>query len=892
MGRWWRAAAVVLGVGLHVPAPVAAAPRPQPAAPTLTKPPELVEFVAAEYPESERAEGRTATVTLRIHIDASGGVEKVEVVQSAGEAFDAAAVAAAQGFRFTPAEVGGKPAAIPILYDYRFALTEAPPAPATAAFEGVIRDRTSGEPLAGVTVSVRGEGDEGTEPRSVTTGADGRFVFDALPPGPIAIELAGEALTATSTTETLEPGQRLEVAYDVSPPPSAAPDEPEGDDLEIVVVAPPLRREVVSTSVTADEARRVPGTSGDVVRVVESLPGVARSAAGAGQLVVWGAAPQSTRVYVDGVPISRLYHEGGLRSVVHPSLVESIALVPGGYGAAFGRGLGGLVTVGAKTPERERVGGRLHADVLDASAMLTGPLGKRKRLHLAAAARGSYLEPWARPLLDRDASGLVPIPRYGDGQVRAQWRPNAKDRLEAVALVSVDRFRRGVPSPDPALAVSDARQLDFGRAYARWTRDTGDGRVLVVTPFVGYDRRRNTSRFGPVTTAIDADAVLAGVRASRRARVNEHLVLEAGLDAEVETTTLRRVGSLGLPAREGDVRVFGQPPPDQLAADTWRVTEVGAAPYVEAEVSLFDGALELVPGLRLDPYARAVSRRNPPAAGAPAVGLYRHDFAAEPRLAVVGRPHERVQLRAAAGLYRQRPAAEDLSAAFGTPSLPSARALHTVLGTTVQIVRSLSLDATGFFTRAHQLAMRNPADSPLPARALEPIGRGRAYGLQVLLRQELARGLSGWVAYTLMRAERKDRPDAGFRPFDFDQTHVLTAVLAQRLPWKLEASGRFRYATGLPRTPVEGAYFDARRNRYQPVFGAHNSIRIPQFVQLDLRVAKIFDIQRTTLELYLEVLNVWNRANAEEIVYSPDFRDAGYIRGFPVLPNLGVQWDF
>ncbi|MFY0534606.1 hypothetical protein [Nannocystis pusilla] len=30
---------------------------------------------------------------------------------------------------------------------------------------------------------------------------------------------------------------------------------------------------------------------------------MARSAAGSGQLIVWGAAPQDTRVYVDGVPI-------------------------------------------------------------------------------------------------------------------------------------------------------------------------------------------------------------------------------------------------------------------------------------------------------------------------------------------------------------------------------------------------------------------------------------------------------------------------------------------------------------------------------------------------------------------------------------------------------------
>ena len=35
-------------------------------------------------------------------------------------------------------------------------------------------------------------------------------------------------------------------------------------------------------------ARRVPGTQGDVLKVVENLPGVARASIGSGQLVVWG----------------------------------------------------------------------------------------------------------------------------------------------------------------------------------------------------------------------------------------------------------------------------------------------------------------------------------------------------------------------------------------------------------------------------------------------------------------------------------------------------------------------------------------------------------------------------------------------------------------------------
>jgi hypothetical protein len=272
--------------------------------------------------------------------------------------------------------------------------------------------------------------------------------------------------------------------------------------------------------------------------------------------------------------------------------------------------------------------------------------------------------------------------------------------------------------------------------------------------------------------------------------------------------------------------------------------------------------------------------------------LFEHDFAAEPRLAVIAQPIERLQLKAATGLYRQQPAPEDMSAAFGNPRLPTSRALHAVLGGTVRIVPTLSLDVTGFYTQSRQLAMRSNVASPLPAEALVPSSRGRAWGMQVLLRQDLWKGLFGWISYTIMQSQRRNRDESPYRLFDFDQMHVLTAVLGYMLPKGFEASTRFRFASGFPRTPVTGAYFDATKDRYQPTFGIQNSIRIPPFVQLDLRIAKRFEIKGTTLEVFLEVLNLWNRKNAEEIVYSSDFTRRDYIRGFPVLPVLGVQWDF
>ncbi|HEY5375983.1 MAG TPA: TonB family protein, partial [Polyangiaceae bacterium] len=60
------------------------------ARPRLTRPPKLTKFVEAEYPETEKASGRTASVVVQIAISATGTVEAVKVIESAGPAFDQA----------------------------------------------------------------------------------------------------------------------------------------------------------------------------------------------------------------------------------------------------------------------------------------------------------------------------------------------------------------------------------------------------------------------------------------------------------------------------------------------------------------------------------------------------------------------------------------------------------------------------------------------------------------------------------------------------------------------------------------------------------------------------------------------------------------------------------
>jgi TonB family protein len=105
-----------------------------------------------------------------------------------------------------------------------------------------------------------------------------------------------------------------------SPPPVAAPPPPSATgptaiaasdvigsvDLE-VRGAPPLR-ETTRHTLDTQEVRTIPGTNGDVLRSVETMPGVARPAYGQGLLIVRGSAPEDSQVFVDGTAIPYVYH--------------------------------------------------------------------------------------------------------------------------------------------------------------------------------------------------------------------------------------------------------------------------------------------------------------------------------------------------------------------------------------------------------------------------------------------------------------------------------------------------------------------------------------------------------------------------------------------------------
>jgi hypothetical protein len=174
------------------------------------------------------------------------------------------------------------------------------------------------------------------------------------------------------------------------------------------------------------------------------------------------------------------------------------------------------------------------------------------------------------------------------------------------------------------------------------------------------------------------------------------------------------------------------------------------------------------------------------------------------------------------------------------------------------------------------------------AQALTQDGIGNVYGVQVTARVIGWHGLSGWLSYNLSRSRRKDADDQAWRFFDHDQTHGLIAVAGwEHGPWTF--GGRIRYATGEPRTAVLGAFFDSRDGRYEPIVGEHNGVRLPAFFAADVRAEHRFPLGALHGAVYLEVQNLTNRANAEEIIYSADFTQQGYLTSLPLLAIAGVR---
>ncbi len=839
------ARAVALALLLALPA-AAQVPAGQ-----LTRPPELVDFVDAEYPADAESLGLAGEVVLRLTIDASGAVTDVQVEQPAGHGFDEAAVEAARLFRFRPAQIDGQDAPVQILYRYAFTLAppEPPPAPsmATGVVRGELRERGTRAPLAGFVVRLREAGVE------AVTDAEGRFEITGVPAGEATIVLDDPAYYTVEDRETVAAGQATELRYALERR-GAASDE-------IVVVGRRVQKEVARRVLTLEEIRRIPGTSGDALKVVQNLPGVARAPFGGGLLVIRGSNPGDSGAVLERHFIPLAFHFGGLRSVFSSSLLESVDFHPGNFGAEFGRFSGGVVDVRLRRPRTDRVHGFVEADIFDAGFLVEGPAGEHGAF--AVAARRSYIDALLPAVLPDDADvDFVVAPRYYDYQLLYDWQ-RGRHRVRTLVFGSDDALSFLLDEPadaDPVLRGDFRNEIEFYRLFTEWRTRASDDVEHALSVSVGRNLFFLT---GTDRLFFDLKAWVVTARDDVSVRLDDRLTLRAGVDVEALFGDFDIVAPL--PPKEGDAAgattPLGTRDPVRSKRD---FLLLNPALWTEAQVRATDDLL-LVPGVRLD-YDHRLS-----------------DFAIDPRLNARWSVAADTTLKAGVGRYMQRPQPDESDPVFGDPDIVVERSVHTTAGVEQRLAPALSVDAQVFYKHLSALVVRDDQGRTRNA------GEGRIYGLEVLLRRELSDGLFGWISYTLMRSERRDGPDEAWRLFDLDQTHILTLIASYALSNEWEVGARWRYVTGNPQTPLRGGIYDSDADIYAPYPGASNSERLPAFHQLDVRVDRRWTFEAWILTAYLEIQNAYNRENPEGWTYDYAFRERTIIPNLPIIPSFGLR---
>lgn len=815
----------------------------QAAEPTL---PELLQDAPAVYPSGPLQRGVGAVVLLELEIDPTGSVVAAQVVGPAGEGFDEAALAAVTAFTFKPAlDADGQPVSAVIQYRYVFEPDKA----AVVAVEGLVRQAGERTPLADLRVSAVGP--DGARAAAIT-GPDGRFELAGLAAGEWTLTASGPGLEPSEAVIATGPGKVVTITMY-----ARALSDGFGGASEIIdVVGYRQAPEISERRIEQDELRVLPGSSGDLVRTIQNLPGVGRPSFNLGQLLVRGTGPDESVFTLDGVELPLVFHFGGLTTVLSTRLVDEVVFLPGTQSVRYGRVTGGVVDLRTVHGPPERSRGAVGLDLFQASVEVEQPFG---RSGLRLSGRRSWVDAVVSPLAKASSTPLR-APRYYDGQVQFVHRGPDGVEVDAMALLADDRFAvLAVDEGDPPVVdiVSTFQKLKFGARIP-----TGRGVISETSVLGGPDRQT-------VSIGDDGEAV------------------KTALTAHLRHEWARPIGDDDLGWRAG-MEILGGRRGYRFQVPTFDTDETVQALTVEpalyAEPSVRIGPMVATPGVRAD-WMMLDSGYG--------------GFVVDPRLTVQFELSDSVQLEAATGRWSRLPASRKLVEPLGTPALTAQHSQQNALGLIWLPSSSWEWRSTVYLNRLTDLVIgQENAFSFTDPVVLGPQdtdpwrngGDGLIFGAESMLKWRNRRTFA-WFTATVSRSLRRD-DDTDWYPYRYDQPLNLIALVSHALPRDWRVGSRARFGLGNPYTKAVQHGFDLDNRRWVPVFDDLNSSRLPPAFQLDLRFDKTWTYERWRLVGYLDIANITNTRSVDLMAWTYDYRQETPIRGMPILPVFGLRGEW
>ena len=618
-------------------------------------------------------------------------------------------------------------------------------------------------------------------------------------------------------------------------------------------------------SLSKKEIELFPMIDNDVARAAHIFPGIASNDFSA-RFNVRGGEKDEILVRLDGMELFDPYHLqdfGGAVSIIDLGIVRRANLLMGGFPAEYGGKMSGVFDITAKTGNREEFTANVGFDLINAHALLEGPLSD-KGSWLFSARRG-YVD----LILALMGANEKLKPQYADLYSKITYDLTQRNQLTLNALYAWD----------DNLIDEDDDENDLDSTYQNamiWTKWRHFFSDEVWSDFFLFNGGATRDRRKGIDGVDQRNLGFLGVKGELTAHLFDIHTIQAGI--EWRWSAARYDYAI----REQRAGI------DRYELSEARVDDNGGElkAYIQDEWRLHR-MLAINTGVR---YLIQNYRRP---------GIQRYEIS--PRAALALKPTDNLVLRGAWGLYHQPVQLLTIPVEDSIEDVRRAeQATHYVLGAEYTSGGNFMVRAEGYYKKLDNLTGQI-RDFGRQTQILTSPDSGHVRGLDLFLSRAISNRLTGSLGYTYAVAKEYTGAEEFFREFDRRHSIALNGSYRFSPSWHLHLSWRFHTGdptTHLDHTPVRLSDGSLTCDRQ---FGTTNAERLRAYHSLDLRFTKSTIYRSWTLNWYFQVLNLYNRSNEHERAFSV-VRDEGTNAIvdcevsdeplFPILPTLGISATF
>ena len=606
------------------------------------------------------------------------------------------------------------------------------------------------------------------------------------------------------------------------------------------------------------ELIQIPSAGSDALRAIMTLPGIGVPNDFLRALHIRGSAPGDTRIYIDRTPLGYPFHFGGFFSTTHSDGIENIYVYAAGYGAEFGLDSQSVIDIRTRERLNKQWGGVLDFNFISPYGFFETKVGEKGYASIA----GRFTTYNLILGLFFDST----FPTWSDYQLKFAYQLTEKHHLTLNGIGATDHF--DFSDTGSSAYFKNGFQAEGIHLRSHLT-DTLTSHLSLTHSynflninFGGDPSQDQVSPSEKFIYSVQVNAPTYTLREDISYKLTPKLQLEPGLlfafsPAESSTHTV-----LPQNISADDEKLIWKE-----KFDTFHYNFQQVEGYLQARYDPLS-FLSVALGVRLD-YLNLTEELSIQPRGSLSLTL--------PTTSI---------LRFAYGRYEQSPFAHQVLKMDGNRNLKSSIAEHYVIELEHTLSPQTELKFALYYKDMEKLITRSvnvdalfdDKDTPITTAYLNQ-GTGFVNGAEIFLRHRVSEKFFGWISYAYTHAERRETPDAPYKPFLFDNTHIASLVTNYKLTPKVSIGAKWQYVSGTAAVPlstllmVQDPVTLGMHPLLSDVAGAIAPAAFQAYHRLDLRLSR----QRTQWGIpvteFIEVWNVYNSKNAIQFSFPDQFPD-------------------